>query len=89
MITSRFTKPITKDDLRLAVQSIIVSGGASVTQLNRHTRLGLIKCTNILRLLQKAGVVTAAANGKRSVILKDEAQALNAALRQFKKGRKA
>lgn len=89
MITSRFTKPITKDDLRLAVQSIIVSGGASVTQLNRHTRLGLIKCTNILRLLQKAGVVTAAVNGKRSVILKDEAQALNAALRQFKKGRKA
>ena len=88
MKTSIFSKPITKDDVRLAVQSIIVSGGASVTQLNRHTRLGLIKCTNILRMLQQAGVVTAAVDGKRGVILKDEQQALNAALRQFKRGKK-
>lgn len=83
-----FSKPITKDDLRLAVQSIIVSGAASVMLLNRHTRLGIFKCTNILRLLQRAGVVSAATNGKRSVILKDEAQAVNAALRQLKKERR-
>lgn len=86
--TDIFNKPISKDDVRLAIQSIIVSGKASTILLNRHTRLGITKCTNILRLLQQAGVVTPAEKGERKVILKDEVQAVNAALRQLKKGTK-
>lgn len=91
MYTDVFGKPLKKEDVAIAVQAVAMHGTVSAIALNRATRLGIGKCVNILRLLEQAKVVSPAENGQRKVILKgfgNHAGALNAALRQLKKGRK-
>ncbi len=89
--TDAFGKPLNKDDVRLAVQATVMSSTVSTMSLNRSTRLGMVKVVNILRLLEAANIVSPAKDGKRQVIMRgfnNHAAAVNAALRQLKKGRK-
>lgn len=83
-----FGNPLKKDDIRFAVQAMSNNKNTSPVMLNRLTRLGIGKANKILMLFQDAKVVTApAADGKRVVLLKGD-PAINAALRQLRKGRK-
>jgi len=86
--TDVFGKPLKKNDVALAVQATVNYTTINAMALNRSTRLGIIKSANILRLLENANVVSASKDGNRSVTLRNHASALNAALRQLKKGRR-
>lgn len=80
---------LTADEVRLAIRLILPHSDISPMALHRATRWGIGKASNMLTLLCHAGVVSKHAdNRKRSVILKQEDTAVNAALRQLKKGRK-
>ncbi len=86
--TDVFGKPLKKDEVALAVQATVQYSIINTMALNRSTRLGIIKSANILRLLESAKVVSAAKDGNRTVTLRNHAGALNAALRQLKKGKR-
>ncbi len=86
--TDVFGKPLKKEDVALAVQATVMHSQITTILLNRHTRLGIIKSANILRLLEQAKVVSAPKDGNRTVLIRNQAGALNAALRQINKGRR-
>lgn len=83
-----FKKPITKDDVELAVSIVVTTGKTSAFALNRYMQIGMSKVSRIIGLLEDAGVVSKRVNGERTLILKNQAGATNAALRQLKKGKK-
>lgn len=87
--TDIFKQPIGKDEVRLAVAVVVRSGQASPSLLQRQMKVGYGKAATLLKLLGDAGIVTSPTGKPRVVVLRNEAQALNAALRQLKKGRKA
>lgn len=89
--TDALGKPLKKEDVQLAVQVIAMHSTISAMQLNRAARLGIAKSANILKLLQHANVVGPSENGTRNVIMRgynSHSMALNAALRQLKKGKR-
>lgn len=81
-----FGNPLSKKDVTLVANVVTQHQYITVMGLQRDTQLGVAKCERILRLLQDAKVITAGSKNGRAVILKDPAQATNAALRQLKKG---
>lgn len=88
--TDIFNKPINKDDVVLAVR--VITGyhkNPTASLLQRRLSWGYGKVSRVYELLEDAGVVgLQRSNTTRPLILKDAAQATNAALRQLKKGRK-
>lgn len=86
--TDIFKQPITIDDVRLAVQVLVSMNSASPSLLQRRMKIGYGKAATILRLLEDARVVSAVTSKPRVLILKHEAAATNAALRQLRKAKK-
>lgn len=86
LYTDVFKKPITAEELTLATRLVVKTNSASSFMLQRNMKMGYCKIATILRLLEDAGVVTESFGKPRSVILKKEATAINAALRQLRKG---
>lgn len=81
--------PITVDDVRIAVKVAVKFEMVSPLEMHRATRWGTGKASHTLTLLTDAGVLSKMDKDRvRSVILRNEDEAVNAALRQLKKGRK-
>lgn len=86
--TDVFGKPLTKDDVRLAAIVTVRTGNPYPSNLQRNMKIGYGKAARLVKLLRDAGVTTDLSKTPRTVILKNEEQAVNAALRQLKKCRK-
>lgn len=85
-----FGNPLAKKDVTLAVQAAVMNDSLTTMRLSRSTGLGIGKAKRMLELLEQAKVISAPKDGERKVILKgfnNHAAAVNAALRQLKKGR--
>ena len=89
--TDAMRNPLTTGDIQFAIQVILARLDRSISPmaLHRPTRFGIGKASNILTLLCDAGVVgKKQPGGYRMVLLRNRPEAVNAALRQLKKGRK-
>ena len=86
--TDVFKKPLSVEDVRNATTVIIQSARPSVFTLQRKMGMGAGKAMVIVRLLEDAGVISELTKKKsdRVVILKKQETAINAALRQLRKG---
>lgn len=87
--TDIFGKPISKDDVRLAIQALENRRSITAMVMHRNTRFGVAKAGRVMNLLAAAGVLTAknGVAGYRYVILRGE-PAVNAALRELKKAKR-
>ncbi len=83
--TDVFKNPVTVDEVRLAAQVVTSMNSASPSLLQRRMKIGFAKAGTLLRLLEDAKVVSPSTGKPRIVILKHEAAATNAALRQLRK----
>ena len=81
-------KPLTKEDVTRTVKIILKSDDPQPFVLVRNMKIGFGKAVRLLSVLHHGNVITGPETSPRTVILKDETQAINAALRQLKKGRK-
>lgn len=89
LYTDIFKKPVSVDDVRTATTIFVRTGIVTSEALRRHMRIGYGKASTIIRLLEDAGVITeifTEDTKPRKLILKNEAAAINAALRQLRKG---
>lgn len=85
--TDAFKKPITKEDVMLVIQVLMQKGMVQPATIQRSSGLGITKVNVIVRLLEDADVISIPGlNGRRSIYLRDQKQATNAALRQLRKG---
>lgn len=85
--TDAFKKPISKEDVQLVIQVLMQKGMVQPMTIQRATKFGLQKVNVIIRLLEDADVISIPGlNGRRSLYLRDNHQATNAALRQLRKG---
>lgn len=88
--TDAFKKPITQADVRTAVVIILQKKQADAFILTRSIKgFGPVKSNTIIRLLEDAQVISEQLGGQqtpRTILLKNEDAAINAALRQLKKG---
>lgn len=82
-----FNQPITKKDVRLAVLVTLQTGNPDTFNLSRQMNIGYHKATRLSKLMYDAGIVVDSTFRGTVIILKQEAQALNAAYRQFRKGK--
>lgn len=81
-----FKKPVSADEVRLAVQVVVTYNSASTILLQRQMKIGFGKAATLLKLLEDALVVTPQLGRPRTIILRHQAAATNAALRQLRKG---
>lgn len=82
-------QPISKDDVAKATRVIVRTGQVSPIMLQRHLKLGYTKAVRIIAMLEGANIVgPAQADQPRAVLLKNEEQAVNAALRRFNTGKR-
>lgn len=86
--TALLKKPLTKNEVRQAVMVTIKAGYADAVIISRKLQIGFGKADQLAKLMYTAGIVVDSTMRGSVVILKDEAQATNAALRHLKKGRK-
>lgn len=86
--TDVFKKPLSVTDVRTAAAVMVQSKRPSMYTLQRRMGMGAGKAMVMVRLLEDAGVITELTRARpdRTVILKSEPAAINAALRQLKKG---
>lgn len=88
--TDAFKKPITQADVRTAVVIILQKKQADAFMLTRSIKgFGPAKASTVIRLLEDAQVISEQFNSDttpRVILLKNEDAAINAALRQLKKG---
>jgi len=86
--TDVFKKPLSVADVRTAVAVMVKSKRPSMYTLQRNMGMGAGKAMVMVRLLEDAGVITELTKNQpdRTVILKSEPAAVNAALRQLRKG---
>jgi hypothetical protein len=86
--TDVFKKPLSVADVSTATAFIVKSKRPSMYTLQRTMGMGAGKAMSMVRLLEDAGVITqlTKATQDRTVILKSEPAAVNAALRQLRKG---
>lgn len=83
-----FKKPLSVSDVRTAATVIVQSKRPSMYTLQRKMGMGAGKAMVMIRLLEDAGIITELTKQRpdRSVILRSEPAAVNAALRQLRKG---
>lgn len=84
-----FGNLLSKQDVTAATRLIVQTGKVSPSMLQRSFKWGYGKAARIVALLGDANVVSPASSKPRSVILNNEDMAVNAALRQLKKGKKS
>lgn len=85
-----FGNQLTKQDIASCVRFVLQTGAASALALTQQFKWGYGKSYRIMQLLEDARVVTVAdleSSTPRTVILKNEDAAINAAFRQLNKGR--
>lgn len=82
-----FGKKLSKQDVVQAVIHTVRSGNPYPANLSRQMRVGFFKASRLAKVLADAGVASPLDHQKRRVLLKEDA-AVNAALRQLKKGSK-
>lgn len=89
--TDIFKKPLKSDDVRLAIQVITTSNRRPTSSLlQRRLGWGYGKVLRMYELLEDANVVgPVGRDATRTLLLKKQDAATNAALRQLKKGQKA
>jgi hypothetical protein len=81
--------PITKDEVATATRELVrYKKSLTATFLMRRLRMRYSRAFEIITILDDARVIGPLMSGRRSLIIKDEAAAVNAALRQFKKGKR-
>lgn len=78
-----FGNPLGKKEVTLAATIIVRTNNPYAFSLRRYMKIGFGKSSRIIKLMRDAGVVNT-----KQVILRSEDGAINAALRQLKKGRK-
>lgn len=83
-----FGTPLTKQDATQAVIVAVRTNNPYPANLQRQMRIGYGKALRLTKLLSDANVITPADSTPRQLILKNEEQAINATLRQLKKGKK-
>lgn len=83
-----FGTKIPKKDIEQAVKLILFTKKPTAMMLSQYQHIGIAKANKILGLLEDAGVLKKKTDTERVIILSREAEAINAALRQLKKGRK-
>lgn len=83
-----FGNKLTQRDVAGAVRVTVQHGKASPSLLQRTFKWGYGKAARITALLEDAGVVGPLTDKPRPVILKNEDAAINAALRQLRKGKR-
>lgn len=81
-------KPLTKNEVRQAVLITIQTGYVDAVVLSRKMQIGFGKADKLAKLMYSAGIIVDSTMRGTVVILKTEAQALNAAYRQLNKGSK-
>ena len=88
--TDVFKKPFTADDVTLAVRTICQAKKRPTSSLlQRRLGWGYGKILHLWELLEDAAVVgPVTSDATRTLYLKNEAAAINAALRQLKKGKR-
>jgi len=82
-----FGKKLTKQDVVQAVIYTVRNHAPYPARLGQLMGVGYFKATRLAKVLADAGVTTPMDSPKRRVLLKEDA-AVNAALRQLKKGHK-
>lgn len=86
--TALLKKPLTKAEVRQAVVVTLSTGYADSVILSRKLQIGFGKANQLSKLMYDAGIIVDSTMRGTVVILKNEAQALNAAYRQLRKGKK-
>jgi hypothetical protein len=86
--TALIKKPLTKNEVRQAVAVTLSTGYADAVILSRRLQIGFGKADKLAKLMYAAGIIVDSTMRGTVVVLKDESQAINAALRQFNKGKK-
>lgn len=85
--TDIFGKKLTKAELRLAVQLALRFERPYPAFLQRKLHIGYGKAISLLKVMVDAGVISRKDDGTFNILLPNEESAVNATLRQFKKGR--
>lgn len=81
-------QPVSKDDIVQATRVIVRTGNVSPIVLSRY-KISYSKSLRIIAMLEGANIVSGEREGVgRVVLIKDETQAVNAALRRFNKGKR-
>jgi len=86
--TALIKKPLTKNEVRQAVLITISTGYVDAVTLSRKMQIGFGKADQLAKLMYSSGIIVDSTMRGTVVILKGEPQALNAAYRQLKKGKK-
>lgn len=81
-------KPLTKNEVRQAVIITIKDGYVDNVGLCRKLKIGFGRADQLAKLMYASGIIVDSSLRGTVVILRDEAQAINAALRHLKKGKK-
>lgn len=84
--TDLFKKPLTKNEVRTAVNITVRTGYADAIVISRQMQVGYTKATKLAQLMYDAGVIVDSTMRGTTVVLKNEDTAVNAALRQLRKG---
>lgn len=85
--TDALKKPLDKHEVAAVVRLMIAANRPSTSFVTRRFGMGFGKAFAIIMLLDDAGVISPMMRGKRTIILKDVDTAINAALRQLKRGK--
>lgn len=86
--TALIKNPLTKNEVRQAVLITITTGYADAVSFSRKMSIGFSKADQLANLMYSAGIIVDSTMRGTVVILKGERQALNAAYRQLRKGKK-
>lgn len=84
--TDAFKKPLDKHEVAAVVRQMVIEKRTTTSFITRRFGMGYAKASAIMTLIEDSGVVSLMTNGKRQVIYNDVDIAVNAALRQLKKG---
>lgn len=82
-----FGNPLPKRDVAASARLIVQMKRATTSLLTRRLGFGYGKASRIMELLEDAGVVSLMYDSRRAILLRNEEAAVNAALRQLKKGK--
>lgn len=82
-----FGNPLSKAHITAAVRLIVQEKKATTSLLTRRLGFGYGKASRVMELLEDASVVSLMHDSRRTILLKNESAAINAALRQLKKGK--
>lgn len=82
-----FGNKIPKKDVESAVRLMVRENKVSAALLQRSFKWGYMKASRIIGVVEDAGIIRREANQHPTILLNNEDQAVNASLRQLKKGR--